>query len=70
MKNWVRPIRTSIQVLLALISASPLIVPALGLDATVGVGAVLVGSSTVLARLMAIPQVEQQLEKLGLNSPK
>lgn len=68
MSKWVKPIRTAIQVLLPLIPVVPVLVPALGLSATAGVGAALVGGATLLSRLMQLPSVEKFLEALGIHS--
>lgn len=70
MRNtWVKPTRTAIQGLIGLIPALPFLVPALGLSATAGVGALVVTVATVAARLMAIPAVERILHLLGLKTP-
>lgn len=68
MSKWVRPARTAIQVLIALIPVVPVLVPALGLDATVGVGAALVTAASLASRAMQIPAVETLLESLNLQS--
>lgn len=70
MKTWTRPIRTGLQCLLALLPVLPFLVPALGLSATAGVGAVLISMAAALTRLMATPTVETFLTRLGLESPK
>lgn len=68
MQKWVRPARTAIQVLIALIPVVPVLVPVLGLDATVGVGAALVTAASLASRVMQIPAVEQMLKTLRLDS--
>jgi len=68
MSKWVRPARTAIQVLLALIPVVPVLVPVLGLSATVGTGAALVTVASLLSRLMQNPTVEDLLKTLGLDS--
>jgi hypothetical protein len=67
-KNWVRPTRTALQVLIALIPVVPLLVPALGLSATAGLGASLVTVASLASRVMMIPAVEQVLKTLRLDS--
>lgn len=68
MSKWVRPARTAIQVLIALIPVVPVLVPALGLDATVGVGAALVTAASLASRAMQIPALERVLKSLNLQS--
>jgi len=68
MSKWVRPARTAIQVLIALIPVVPVLVPALGLSATVGTGAALVTAASLLSRLMQSPAVENLLKTLRLDS--
>jgi hypothetical protein len=70
MNKWVKPARTAIQVLIALTSAAPILVPALGLSATVGAGAVVLTVSAVVSRLMQMPSVETLLKSLNLHSPE
>lgn len=67
--EWVKVIRTIVQCLIALTFASPLIVPALGLSATVGAGATVLAVAAFLTRVMQIPQVEKILGSLNLDSP-
>lgn len=68
MNKWKRPARTAIQVLIALIPVVPVLVPALGLSATAGVGAALVTAASLMSRVMQIPAVEQFLKTLRLDS--
>lgn len=68
MNKWKRPTRTAIQVVIALTPAVPWLVPALGLNATVGLGAALVTGASLVSRVMLIPQVENLLKTLGLDS--
>ena len=68
MSKWVRPARTAIQVSIALIPVVPVLVPALGLDATVGVGAALVKAASLASRVMQTPAVEKSLETLRIHS--
>lgn len=69
MDKWVKPIRTAIQSLIALIPVVPVLVPALGLSVTVGVGAALVSAASLISRLMQIPAVETFLATLNLHTP-
>ena len=68
MDKWTKPLRTVIQVLIALTSAAPILVPALGLSATVGAGAVVLTVSAAASRLMQVPAVEELLQRLNLQS--
>lgn len=70
MNKWRKPIRTAIQVLIALISAAPILVPALGLSASAGTGAVVLTVSAAASRLMQTPCVETLLRSLNLHSPE
>lgn len=65
--KWVKVIRTAIQCSIALISVLPLAIPALGLSATVGLGAAVLGISTSLSRVMQLPAVETLLQKWNLS---
>lgn len=67
-QKWVKPIRTAIQCLIALIPVLPILVPALGLSATAGVGATVLLVSSVLSRLMSSPQGETLLRALNLHT--
>lgn len=69
MEKWRKPARTAIQSLIALISVAPILVPALGLSATTGVGVAVLTVSATLARVMQNPQVESLLRKWNLHSP-
>ena len=68
MNKWVKPLRTAIQVTISLTSAAPILVRALGLSATVGVGAVVLTVSAAASRAMQIPSVEALLQRLNLHS--
>ena len=63
-QEWARTIRTTIQVTLGLIPVLPVLIPALGLNATVGTGASILAVSAVLTRLMQIPAVDQLVQKI------
>jgi hypothetical protein len=66
--EWVKSIRTVIQGLIALIPVLPILLPALGLPVTVGVGATVVSMAGVASRLMATPTGETILRRLNLHS--
>lgn len=68
MSKWIKPARTAIQSLIALIPVVPVLVPALGLSATVGVGASLVTVASIASRVMQVTAVENFLSTLGLDS--
>lgn len=70
MNKWRKPIRTVIQVLIALTSAAPILVPALGLSATVGTGAIVLTVSAAASRLMQTSYVETLLKSLNLHTPE
>lgn len=69
MDKWRKPARTAIQGSIALISVAPILVPALGLSATMGVGAAVLTVSATLARVMQDPRIESLLRKWNLHSP-
>lgn len=62
--EWVRTLRTAVQVLVASAAVVPVLVPALGLSASIGLGAALVGAAAVVTRLMAIPVISNWVNKL------
>ena len=68
MNKWIKPTRTALQVLIALIPVVPFLVPALGLSATAGVGASLVTVATLMARIMQTEASEALLSTLRLDS--
>lgn len=68
MKEWTKPIRTAIQILVIFVPLAPILIPALGLSATAGVGASLMGGAATLSRIMQIDVVEKLLAKLGIES--
>lgn len=67
--EWVRTIRTAAQVAVAISASAPVLVPALGLSVTTGVGAVVVMVATAITRVMQIPEVSEILNKY-LKIPK
>lgn len=67
--EWQRTLRTALQVTVALIPAMPVLIPAIGLSASVGLGASILAVSASLARVMAVPVVNQALHQI-LRTPK
>ena len=63
-QEWARTVRTSIQVVVGLLPMLPVLIPALGLSATAGVGASVLAVSAVLTRLMQIPAVDQLVQRI------
>jgi hypothetical protein len=66
--KWIKPVRTAIQSAIALIPVVPVLVPALGLSATAGVGASLVTVASLASVVMQTPSVERLLSTLRLDS--
>lgn len=62
--EWVRTLRTAVQVAVTAAVAIPVVVPAIGLSASVGLGAALIGGAAVVTRLMAIPVISDWVNKL------
>lgn len=62
--EWVRTLRTALQVTVSAAVIIPVAVPALGLSASVGVGAALVAAAAIVTRLMAIPVISDWVNKL------
>lgn len=63
-----RTFRTVIQTGLGLIPGIPLLIHATGVDETTGAIAVILAVSAAATRVMAIPQVQTILDKLGLGT--
>lgn len=66
--EWKKAARTALQVTVSLLLASPVLLPALGLNVSVGVGAAIVAASGLLARVMSMPQLIPLFEKLGIHA--
>lgn len=66
--KWLKPVRTIVQTIVGLIPVAPLLVDAVGLSATAGIGASVVAVAASLSRLMQIEAVEKLLAKLGIDS--
>lgn len=61
--EWVRTVRTSVQVVVAVAAAVPVLLPAIGVSTTVGVGATVLGVAVVITRVMQNPTVAALLNK-------
>lgn len=61
--EWIRTVRTAIQVVVTVAAVVPMIVPAVGLSATVGVGAAAVAVAAAITRVMQIPAAAALLNK-------
>lgn len=68
-QEWERTARTSIQVVVGLLPIMPVLIPAIGLNATAGVGASILAVSAALTRLMQIPAVDRLFQKLLRSTP-
>ncbi len=70
-EEWVRVVRTGLQVIVTLLLAAPVLVPALGLSTATGIGAGMLAASVLLTRAMQIPTVATLLNKyLKVPMPK
>ena len=61
--EWVRTVRTVIQTLVSVGALAPILIPALGLSTTAGVGAAVIGVAAIVTRVTTIPQVAELLNK-------
>lgn len=61
--EWVRTVRTSVQVVIAVAAAVPVLLPAIGVSTTVGVGATVLGVAVIITRVMQNPTVAALLNK-------
>lgn len=68
-ESTARTVRTSVQTLIAVAAAMPVILPALGIQTSVGFGAVLVTAAAAITRLHQVPVVNELLNKY-LKIPK
>lgn len=67
--EWVRTVRTAIQVTVSLALAAPVLIPALGLTTATGVGATLLALATTVTRLSQVPAIAELLNRY-LKVPK
>lgn len=69
--EWVRTVRTVIQVTVSLALVAPVLIPALGLSAATGIGATILGVALAVTRLTQVPAVAALLNKyLKVPLPK
>lgn len=61
--QWKATVRTAFQVILALAVIIPLAIPAVGLTATAGAGAVIIAVASGVARVMALPSVNEAIDR-------
>lgn len=67
--SWVRTIRTSLQTLGGILPVLPILIGALGVSTTVGIGAGVVAVAAVLTKIMTIPEIDAWINgKLGKKS--
>lgn len=65
---WRTTVRTIIQAVIALAAAAPLLVAASGLDGGAAGVAVFVSVSAAVTRVMALPVVDDFLDRFGLSA--
>lgn len=69
--EWQVVVRTGLQVIVTLLLAAPVLVPALGLSTATGIGAAMLAAAAILTRVMQIPAVATLLNKyLKVPMPK
>lgn len=68
MSNWIKPLRTALQAGISILPLLPVLLPALGVSVTVGVGATIIFVSGLLSRFMVTELGEAIMDKLGLRS--
>lgn len=61
--EWVRTLRTAVQVAVSSAVIIPVLVPALGLSASVGIGGALVAAAAIVTRVMAIPAISEPINR-------
>lgn len=61
--EWIRTTRTAIQCAIAIAALVPVLVPALGISATAGVGATIVAIAAAVTRISAMPSVALLLNR-------
>lgn len=61
--EWIRVVRTGLQVAISVAALVPILIPALGLSATAGVGAAIVAIAATVTRVSQIPAVATLLNK-------
>lgn len=61
--EWIRVVRTALQVAVSVAPTVPVLIPAIGLSATAGVGAAMIAIAAVVTRVMSIPTVAELLNR-------
>lgn len=62
-QEWTRTFRTVLQVLIGILPMVPFLVGAVGMSTTVGVGAVIIAVAAVATRIMAIPEIDDWVNR-------
>jgi hypothetical protein len=61
--EWAETVRTAIQILVSVGALAPVLVPALGLSTTAGVGAAVITVGAAVTRVSAIPAIADLLNR-------
>lgn len=61
--EWIRVVRTVLQVAISVAPMVPVLIPAIGLSATAGAGAAMIAIAAAVTRVMSIPTVAELLNK-------
>lgn len=56
--EWVRTLRTGLQVVAGLAVVAPFLVAAVGVSSTVGIGAAVIAVAATITRIMQIPEID------------
>lgn len=56
--EWIRTLRTAVQVIAGLAVVTPLLLGAVGVSTTIGVGAAVVTVAATITRIMQIPEID------------
>lgn len=56
--EWIRTLRTVVQVIAGLAVVTPLLLGAVGVSTTIGVGAAVVTVAATITRIMQIPEID------------
>lgn len=67
--EWIRVVRTALQVAISVAPMVPVLIPAIGLSATAGVGSAMIAIAAAVTRIMSIPTMADLLNKY-LKIPK
>lgn len=64
--EWIRTLRTSLQIVAGLSVVAPFLIAAIGISTTAGVGAAVLAVAATVTRIMQIPEIDQWVnQKLG-----